>query len=124
MDHLKQWEVIHSNVSKATNHIASNHVYTHMHTHMHTHPHAPTRTCTHTHTHPHAHAHTHTCTHTHVVHHRKVQGYMSVPIYTNGALPGAHLVLDPSTGLPVYQEQASALFTVGPIVPRIILCIH
>ncbi len=43
---------------------------------------------------------------------------MSVPIYTNGALPGAHLVIDQATGLPVYQEQASALFTVcnKPIV--------
>ncbi|XP_064393364.1 uncharacterized protein LOC135340879 [Halichondria panicea] len=42
---------------------------------------------------------------------RKIQGYMSVPIYTDGDLPGAHLVLDPFTMLPVYQEQSSALFT-------------
>lgn len=50
---------------------------------------------------------------------------MSVPVYTNGPLPGAHLVVDDVTGLPVYQEQASALFTVSTsCVIDFVLCVR
>ena len=36
---------------------------------------------------------------------------MQVPYYTSTPFPGAHLILD-SNGLPVYQGQATAMFTV------------
>lgn len=47
---------------------------------------------------------------------RQVKGSMSVPLYDNNALPGAHLVLDNSTGLPVYQGDTEATFTV--LIPQ------
>ncbi|KAL5466810.1 hypothetical protein EMCRGX_G030960 [Ephydatia muelleri] len=42
---------------------------------------------------------------------RFIRGYMQVPYYTSTPFPGAHLILD-SNGLPVYQGQATAMFTV------------
>lgn len=39
-------------------------------------------------------------------------GTMAIPLYTTTALPGAHLVIGDS-GLPVYQREAEAIFTVN-----------
>ena len=37
---------------------------------------------------------------------------MSIPLYLTSVLPGSHLVINKTSGLPVYQGNAEAVFTV------------
>jgi hypothetical protein len=50
---------------------------------------------------------------------RRVDGVMTVPSYMSGLGPNTVLVLDPQTGLPVYQEDSTVPFTV--LIPRSIV---
>ena len=43
---------------------------------------------------------------------RRLQGTMSIPLYLTSVLPGSHLVINKTSGLPVYQGDAEAIFTV------------
>ena len=45
---------------------------------------------------------------------RHITGIMTVPLYLNTPFPGSHLVID-DNGLPSYQMDASAAFTVTDI---------
>ena len=50
---------------------------------------------------------------------RRIEGVMTVPSYMTSTGPNSQLVLDPVTGLPVYQEDSEVEFTV--LIPRSIV---